>query len=168
VSRLEELESILLSSAPPRATRGRDTEPMADMRPDEVRAFLSEGTRTGKLATVSADGGPHVVPVWFVLDGDDVVFTTHEASRKGTSLRRDPRVALCVDDERPPYAYVMVSGTATLSTDADDLLRWATRIGSRYMGDDRAEEFGRRNGVPGELLVRITPTKIVRTRDVAG
>jgi hypothetical protein len=42
-------------------------------------------------------------------------------------LRRDPRVACCIDDERPPYAYAMVSGTATLSTNLEDLLRWATR-----------------------------------------
>jgi PPOX class probable F420-dependent enzyme len=137
------------------------------MRPEQVRAFLNEGARTAKLATVSADGCPHVVPVWFVLDGDDVIFTTHETSRKGASLRRDPRVAMCVDDERPPYAFVMISGAATLSTKPDDLLQWATRIGGRYMGNDRADEFGRRNGVAGELLVRVTPTKIVGARDVA-
>lgn len=137
------------------------------MGPDQVRAFLSQGTRTAKLVTVTAGGRPHVVPVWFVLDDDDLVFSTHEASQKAKSLRRDPRVACCIDDERPPYAYAMVSGTATLSTNLEDLLRWATRIGGRYMGDDRAEEFGRRNGVPGELLVRITPTKIIGARDVA-
>jgi PPOX class probable F420-dependent enzyme len=137
------------------------------MGPDQVRAFLSQGTRTAKLATVTAGGRPHVVPVWFVLDDDDLVFSTHEASQKAKSLRRAPRVACCIDDERPPYAYAMVSGTATLSTNLEDLLRWATRIGGRYMGDDRAEEFGRRNGVPGELLVRITPTKIIGARDVA-
>ena len=137
------------------------------MELDQVRAFLSQGTRTAKLATVTADGRPHVVPVWFVLDNDDLVFTTHEASQKAKSLRRDPRLACCIDDERPPYAYVMVSGTATLSANVEDLLRWATRIGGRYMGEDRAEEFGRRNGVPGELLVRVAPTKIIGARDVA-
>jgi PPOX class probable F420-dependent enzyme len=137
------------------------------MEPDQGRAFLSHGTRTAKLATVTADGRPHVVPVWFVLDDDDLIFTTHETSQKAKSLRRGSRVACCIDDERPPYAYVMVAGTATLSTNLEDLLRWATRIGGRYMGEDRAEEFGRRNGVPDELLVRITPTKIVSARDVA-
>jgi PPOX class probable F420-dependent enzyme len=137
------------------------------MEPGQVRAFLSHGTRTAKLATVTVDGRPHVVPVWFVLDDDDLIFTTHETSQKAKSLRRDPRAACCIDDERPPYAYVMVSSSATLSTNLEDLLRWATRIGERSMGGDRAEEFGRRNGVPGELLVRITPTKIISARDVA-
>ena len=137
------------------------------MAPDEVRAFLSEGTRTAKLATVTAGGAPHVVPVWFVLDGDDLVFTTHESSQKARALRRDPRVACCVDDDRPPYSYVMVSGNAAIITDVDDLRVWATRIGARYMGADRADEFGRRNGVPGELLVRITPTRVIAAKDVA-
>jgi PPOX class probable F420-dependent enzyme len=131
------------------------------MTPERVRAFLRAGTRTAKLATTSRDGQPHVVPVWFVLDADDLVFTTHETSTKGRAMRRDPRVSLCVDDEEPPYAFVTVQGSAWIDTDLDELRRWATAIGGRYMGADRAEEFGRRNGVPGELLVRVTPTTVI-------
>ena len=47
------------------------------------------------------------------------------------------------------------------------MLRWATAIGGRYMGADRAEEFGARNGVPGEFLVRARITKVVAERDIA-
>jgi PPOX class probable F420-dependent enzyme len=107
------------------------------------------------------------VPVWFVLDGDAVVFTTGAESVKGRSLRRDRRVALCVDDEHPPYAFVSVTGVASLSTELDEPVRFATLIGGRYMGADRAEEFGRRNGVPGELLVRVTPETVVGEAEVA-
>jgi len=131
------------------------------MTPEQARAFLRVGTRTAKVATMTRDGRPHVVPVWFVLDGDDVVFTTHETSVKGRALRRDPRVSLCVDDERPPYSFVTVHGTASIDTDLDELRRWATAIGGRYMGANRAEEFGQRNAVPSELLVRVTPTAII-------
>jgi hypothetical protein len=127
----------------------------------QARAFLAEGTRTGKLASTRADGSPHVTPIWFVLDGDDVLFTTHTTSVKGRTLRRDPRAAMCVDDDRPPYSFVVVEGSVELSEDLDALLEWTTRIGARYMGPDRAEEFGRRNGVPGEVLVRLTPTKVI-------
>jgi PPOX class probable F420-dependent enzyme len=133
---------------------------MREMTRDEARAFLLEGTRTAKLAVTRRDGRPHVVPVWFVLDGDHVVFTTGARTVKGQALRRDGRVSLCVDDERPPYAYVKIDGRATLGEDAADLLRFATMIGGRYMGADRAEEFGVRNAVPGELLVRVTPTHV--------
>ena len=140
---------------------------MKEMTGPERRAFLLHGTRTGKLATVRPDGRPHIAPIWFALDdstGDDVVvvvFTTGADSVKGRAIRRDPRVALVVDDEQPPFAYVIIEGTAEISEDLDRMLGWATRIGGRYMGADRAEEFGRRNAVPGELLVRVTPTKIL-------
>jgi PPOX class probable F420-dependent enzyme len=119
------------------------------------RAFVSEGTRTGKLATTRHDGRPHVVPIWFVLDGTDFVFNTGAHSIKGRALHRTGIAALCVDDERPPYAFVSVTGTVSITEDPDELLHWATVIGGRYMGAERAEEFGRRNAVPGELLVRL-------------
>jgi len=132
-----------------------------EMTHEEARAFLLAGTRTGKLATARADGRPHVTPIWFTLDEDEIVFTTHGTSIKAKSIQSDPRVCFCVDDQVPPYSYVMLEGTATLSEDVDDLVRWATVIGGRYMGADRAEEFGARNGVPGELLVRIAPSRAV-------
>jgi PPOX class probable F420-dependent enzyme len=130
------------------------------MSDNERRAFLMEGTRTAKVATVRADGRPHVAPIWFVLDGDVVVFNTGAGTVKGKALRRDPRVVLCVDDEQPPFAYVIIEGTAEFDTDPVDMLAWATRIGGRYMGADRGE-FGRRNAVDTELLVRVTPTHMI-------
>lgn len=134
---------------------------------EEWQAFLRHGTRTGKLATVRRDGRSHVVPVWFVLDGDDVVFTTSATSVKARAMRRDPRVSMCVDDENPPFAFVMVEGTATLSDDLDEMLPYATAIGGRYIGPDRAEEFGRRNAVSGELLVRVTPTRVLAEAEIS-
>jgi PPOX class probable F420-dependent enzyme len=138
------------------------------MTDTEWREFVSSGTRTGKVAVTSADGAPHVTPIWFMLDGDDLVFTTHESSVKHRALRRDPRVCVCVDDQTAPYSFVSLWGTATLSDDLGELRRWATEIGGRYMGADRAADFGARNGVPGELLVRVRITKVVSARDMAG
>lgn len=134
---------------------------------EEQRAFLLQGTRTGKLATVRRDGRAHVVPIWFLLDRDTIVFTTGERSVKMNNLRRSAHVCICVDDETSPYAYIMVEGNASWHTDPQALLQWATRIGGRYMGEERAEEYGRRNGVSGELLVRVTPTSIRFEKDIA-
>ncbi|MCU7823837.1 PPOX class F420-dependent oxidoreductase [Kitasatospora sp. DSM 101779] len=133
---------------------------MTRMTEPEWRAFLSHGTRTGKLATTRADGRPHVTPVWFVLDGEDIVLNTAASSVKGRSLARDPRAMLCVDDQQPPYSFVLVQGRAELSEDPAELRHWAGRIGARYMGEDRAEEFAARNGAPGELLVRLRIEKV--------
>ena len=140
---------------------------MQKMTPTEYRSFLLDRVRTGKLATVRADGRPHVTPVWFDLDGETLLFTTGHESVKAINLRRDPRVCLCVDEETPPFAFVQLEGTATMSDDADDLRYWATRIGGRYMGTDLAEAYGKRNSVPGELLVRVIPTKIVAQKNIA-
>jgi len=140
--------------------------PMSD---EQVRAFLTAlPPRTGKLATVRADGRPHVAPVWYDVDDDgSMVFNTGESTVKGRNLLRDPRASLCVDDDRPPFSFVVVEGVAELSDDPDDRLRVATRIGGRYMGEDRAEEYGARNGVPGELVVRLRPAHVTSALDVA-
>jgi PPOX class probable F420-dependent enzyme len=123
--------------------------------------------RTGKLAVTRADGSPHVAPVWVDLDGDDVVFMTSADTIKGKSILRDGRVALCFDDERPPFSFVTLTGTVTTSTDPAELLHWATRIAARYMGTDLAEQYGRRNAVAPEMVVRLTPTNVVAKRDIA-
>ena len=123
--------------------------------------------RTAKLAVVRADGSPHVAPVWVDLDGDEIVFMTSADTIKGKAILRDGRVALCFDDERPPFSFVIIAGTTTTSTDPDELLEWGTRIGGRYMGAEQAEAFGRRNAVPPEMVVRVTPSKVTAKVDVA-
>jgi PPOX class probable F420-dependent enzyme len=134
----------------------------------QVRAFLTEGTRTGKLSFVSASGQPLVAPVWFIVDGGDLVFNTGKGTAKGRALARDPRTAICVDLEQPPYAFIQVQGVAELSEDPAELVRTATAIAARYMGPERAREFGQRNGVPDELVVRIRPHKVVGAFDISG
>jgi PPOX class probable F420-dependent enzyme len=132
------------------------------------RDFVSAlPARTAKLAVVRADGSPHVAPVWTDLDRDTVVFMTSAETIKGKAVLRDPRVSLCWDDETPPFNFVTVAGTASVSDDAEALRHWAARIAGRYMGADRAEEYGRRNGVPPEMVVRVTPTKVVAKVEVA-
>jgi PPOX class probable F420-dependent enzyme len=120
------------------------------------------------VAFTAADGRPLAAPVWFVVEGGQILFTTHADSAKGRALARDPRVAVCVDMQAPPYAFVQVQGQAELSGDLAELVRVATEVGGRYMGADRAAEFGERNGVPGELVVRVTPTKVLANLDVTG
>jgi PPOX class probable F420-dependent enzyme len=139
----------------------------AEMTREQWRAFLLHGTRTAKLATVRRDGRPHVAPIWFLLDGDEIVFTTGATSLKGRMLCRDPNVAIAVDDQTPPFSFVIVEGRARVDRDLDTLREWATRIAGRYMGEERAKEYGARNGVPGELLVRVTPTRVVARHDIA-
>jgi PPOX class probable F420-dependent enzyme len=141
---------------------------VASVTDPKISAFLSTGTRTGKLAYSGADGRPLVAPIWFIVEGDVLVFNTGKDTAKGRALARDPRAALCVDLEEPPYGFVQVQGDAELSEDPGELLRTATAIAARYMGDDRAEEYGKRNAVPGELVVRLRPAKVIAHFNISG
>jgi PPOX class probable F420-dependent enzyme len=140
---------------------------MPKMTDGEWRQFVSAGTRTGKLATTRRDGRPQVVPIWFLLDGDDLVFNTGAETVKGRALRRTGWASICVDDENPPYSFVTVSGPVTISDDVEAMRPLTILIAARYMGADRAEEFGQRNAVPGELLVRLRAEHVLALRDLA-
>ena len=137
------------------------------MSEDEWRAFVSAGTRTGKVATTHKDGRPHVTPVWFILDGEQLVFTTRQDTVKGRGLRRTGQIAVCVDDEQPPYGFAVIEGVVTLDDDQGRLRDYATRIAARYVSPEQAEEFGRRNASLDALIVHVTPTHVVAMADVA-
>ena len=140
---------------------------MASVTDRKISGFLSAGTRTGKLAYAGADGRALVAPVWFIVEDGVLVFNTGKDTVKGRALARDPRATLCVDLEEPPYGFVQVQGEAEISQDPGELVRTATAIAARYMGQDRAEEFGKRNGVPGELVVRLRPTKVTAAFEIS-
>jgi PPOX class probable F420-dependent enzyme len=139
----------------------------SSMSRDEWLAFLQFPVRPGILGTTSSDGRPHVAPIWYDIDGGEVVFNTGAETVKGRNIRREGAASLCVQDDQPPYSFVTIVGTATWSDHLPEVRRWAGRIGGRYMGLDRADEFGERNGVPGELVIRLTPDKVVAYRSVA-
>lgn len=141
---------------------------MAAITDSDVHAFLSLGTRTGKLGYIAGDGRPLVAPIWFLVEDGELVFTTGADSAKGKAIARDPRLVLCVDLEESPYGFVQVQGEARTSDDPDELVRIATAAARRYVGDERAEEFGRRNGTPGELVVRVRPTRVITSFDETG
>ena len=141
---------------------------MERMTPEECRNFLRSPVRTGKLATVRKDGRPLIVPVWYDLEEETLVFMTGRDSTKARNMRRDPRVSVCVDDEMTPFAYVELAGTVVLSNDADQMRYWATRIGGRYMGQELAKTYGKINSGAGELIVHVTPTHLHGYKDLTG
>ncbi|MYR08728.1 TIGR03618 family F420-dependent PPOX class oxidoreductase [Gordonia sp. SID5947] len=141
---------------------------VASIDDPEIREFLAGGTKTGHLGYLAGDGRPLAAPIWFVVDGDRIAFNTGSATSKARAIQRDPRVVLTVDLPEPPYGFVQIQGRAVTGDDLAEVKRIATLCGERYMGADRAEEFGARNGVPGELVVWIEPSKVIAALDVSG
>jgi PPOX class probable F420-dependent enzyme len=137
------------------------------MSREEAIEFLMAGTRAGKLATASPTGAPSVAPLWFTVDGDDVVFSTGRDSVKGRHLAANPRAALTVDSDEFPYAYVSVRGPVTLTDDPDVLVEWNTRLAERYVPEGRAEEYGKRNSSPGMLVCRLRMERIAAWAEIA-
>jgi PPOX class probable F420-dependent enzyme len=141
---------------------------MKKMSRNECLAFMLDKPRTGKIATVRPNGRPHVAPIWFTLDGDQLLFTTWHTTAKATNLRHNPSISLVVDDEAPPFAFVKYDGSVSISENLDELHHWAKIIAGRYMGAELADAYGRRNAVKGELLLRVEPHLIYGESDIAG
>lgn len=138
------------------------------MSDDEAMDWLGQGrARPGVLATTRADGRPHAAPIWYDVQDGAIWFNTGADTVKGRNLLRTGQAALTVQDDVAPFSFVTVTGGVEVIDDLDQVRRWAARIGGRYMGAERAVEYGARNGVPGELLVRLVPSHIVAARDVA-
>jgi PPOX class probable F420-dependent enzyme len=140
------------------------------MSKDEIKDFLLQGTFTGKLGTINKDGTPHVVPIWYTVDGEDnIIFNTSDKSVKAKNIRRDNRVRLCVDDQTPLFSFVTINGIAEIiSNEPSEVYKWAKIIAARYMGYNKSEEYGRRNSAEGELLVRIKPIRVIGEKNIAG
>ena len=134
------------------------------MTKDEIRNFLLKGTFTGKLGTINKNGTSHVVPIWYTLDDEDnILFNTDDNSVKAKNIRRDNRVRLCVDDQVPLFSFVTIDGIAEIvSKEPKEVFKWAKIIAARYMGNDKADEYGRRNSSEGELLIKIKPRLLVK------
>jgi PPOX class probable F420-dependent enzyme len=141
---------------------------MKKMNQEEVREFLMTGTFTGKLGTINNDGSAHITPIWYILDENNyITFTTHSKSVKAKNLLRDSRISICVDDQIPPFSFVIVHGVAKVDSQPTDLLWWTTKIAERYVGKRLSSEYGKRNAVEGELLIKVIPRKINGQKDIS-
>ena len=140
------------------------------MTKDEIRRFLLQGTFTGKLGTINKNGTTHIVPIWYTLDEEgNIIFNTGDKSVKAKNIQHDNRVRVCVDDQTAPFSFVTIDGNAEIISDTPtEIFKWAKIIAARYMGNDKAEVYGKRNSTEGELLLKIKPTKVIGKKDIAG
>lgn len=102
----------------------------------EQRAFLEE-LHFGVLGTVSASGAPHLTVMWYVLDGDEIMFNTVATRAKATNLDRDARVSLLVYDATG-YRYLRIDGRVRRNDDPKVGQADIRRLALRYYGGDEA------------------------------
>ena len=102
------------------------------MSENEWRSFVTAGTRLAHIALTRSDGRPHVTPICFIVDGDELAFALSPGSVKGKCIARDRRIAVCISDEQRPYAFVTIEGEAHVSTEPDQIKHIAAGVASRY------------------------------------
>jgi PPOX class probable F420-dependent enzyme len=103
------------------------------LTPEEIDTFLA-GTRSMTLATVGADGQPHLVAMWFAVIDGDICFETKAKSQKAVNLRRNPKVSCLVEDGATyeELRGVAIEGTAEVADDPDLLWQIGVNIWERY------------------------------------
>ena len=125
----------------------------ARVRPGDVEAFVG-APRIAVLAYVRADGRPGQAPIWYRVDGARFFMSTVTGSPKHRALRRDPRICLTIQDERPPYRAVLADGEAVpralpaRETDGISALRYFGRVAARAYATQTAELYAARRPHP--------------------
>lgn len=117
---------------------------MPKLTDTELRAFLDERGHLARIGTVDDDGMPRVLPLWFLLEGDDLLFTPRAPAVIWRNLQRDPRVGISIDEEAAPWRKVTVQGTVTVRHPPGDDDAWRDvyrRIAKRYVADGAADAY---------------------------
>jgi PPOX class probable F420-dependent enzyme len=132
------------------------------MTADELAAFLDDG-RDLQVASINADGTPHLVTMWYLRDGDDLLFWTYAKSQKVVNVRRDPRATVLVatGEKYEELKGVSITGSTTVVDDLDAVLAFGEKVYEKYWGpidDDLVREGVRMMGAK-RVVVRVTPVK---------
>lgn len=133
------------------------------MTPEEQHAFLDAG-RDLQVASLNADGTPHLVTMWYLREGEDLTFWTYAKSQKVVNVRRDPRITVLVatGDAYDELKGVSLSGTATVADELDDVLAFGEKVYEKYWGtidNDMVREGIRTMGAK-RVIVRVHPEKV--------
>ncbi len=117
---------------------------MPKLTETEFEEFLTERGVLMRIAVIKADGALLVTPIWFIYEDNAIYFTPREKSAWFACLRRDPRVALCIDEQPLPYRKVIAEGSAELVYDIGKDAAWRDqyrRIAKRYTAEADAEAY---------------------------
>jgi PPOX class probable F420-dependent enzyme len=117
---------------------------MPKLSDQEIAEFLGERGHLARIATVRADGAPSVVPVWFIFEGGKVLITPRKHSAFLANLRREPRVAITIDEDQGRYRKVLFEGKAEVLFEVGEDRRWDDvyrRIACRYIDEASADYY---------------------------
>ena len=130
-----------------------------DMTTEQREAFLA-GLHVGILSIQRDGKGPLALPIWYQYEDGDVIVHMSGDSLKAKLLRRHGRASITVQDETPPYRYVMVEGPVTVQHEGRDILPMAVR----YLGEAMGRQYADANPTtPDSVVARLTPERWLST-----
>ena len=131
---------------------------MSDQLNERQERFVTKA-RIATLATIRADGSPHITPVWFRYEDGDFVVSVDRTSQKRKNVERDARVELCIDDrERPPFHTVIVHGRAIVEPAPSK--EWRLALAVHYLGEEMGQRYVETQDNPDGALLRIKVERI--------
>ena len=117
---------------------------MPKLNEREIDAFLAERGHLARIATVKSDGAPSVVPVWFIYENGSILITPRKNSEFLANVRREPRVAITIDEDASAYRKVLFEGAAKILYQPGEDRKWDDtyrRIACRYIDEDSADRY---------------------------
>jgi nitroimidazol reductase NimA-like FMN-containing flavoprotein (pyridoxamine 5'-phosphate oxidase superfamily) len=132
---------------------------MPKLTQQEQNEFLNTPGILMRIACVREDGSPLVTPIWFIYHENAICFTPREQSEWFACLKKDPRVALCIDEQNLPYRKLIAEGSAELLYDVgndDDWRDLYRDIAKRYVPEDAAEAYVQNTIDQGRALFKLT------------
>jgi PPOX class probable F420-dependent enzyme len=134
------------------------------MTDDEMRTFLEDG-RDLQVASINADGTPHLVTMWYAVRDGRLAFWTYAKSQKIVNLRRDPRLTVLVatGERYEELRGVSITGQAELVEERDEVISYGEAVYERYWGplDNDAVREGVRVMGAKRVVVVVKPEKVV-------
>jgi PPOX class probable F420-dependent enzyme len=132
------------------------------MTDDELRAFLDE-QRIVQVTTIGPSGRPHLMPLWYVVDGDELIGWTFAKSQKAKNLERDPHATIGIDDgvEYQDLRGVMMECDVTLEREPDEVVKFGLALAARYAPGIEGTEDAFRAQAVKRVGLRFTPTRTV-------
>jgi PPOX class probable F420-dependent enzyme len=132
------------------------------MSDDEIAEFIDH-SRTATMATLSADGKPHLIAMWYAVVDGEIWFETKAKSQKAVNLRRDPTITVMIEDGKTydTLRGVSIDGRAEIvDSDPDLLLRVGISVWERYTGPytDEMKPFVDQM-MNNRIAVRVVPTR---------
>ncbi len=132
---------------------------------EEQRKFAAE-VNVAVLATVDGKGRAHATPIWYMLDGDEIVMSVGRGGQKHRNVERNPEVTLVIDSRKVPYFALMVAGKIEVGPAPTEEERLA--LATRYLGEDVGKRYVEMTAGNDSVSLRLKERKVMEFNGRAG